>query len=437
MRTPTVAIIGRPNVGKSSLFNRFIRRRLAVVAEEPGVTRDRNYAVCDWNGVEFRLIDTGGMVLQAGDLMEKLIYEQAEFAIREADVVLFLVDIQVGVDHTDQNIARLLQKSDCECILVANKVDSEKQVPEIYEFMKLGLGEPQPVSAMTGYRVGDLLDELVSRLPVIDDDPEVDGDTIRVALVGRPNVGKSSFINRLIGQDRHIVTPMAGTTRDAVDTPFELDGQKYILVDTAGLRKKQKVHENIEFYTTLRASRAIDNCDVAVVLIDAADGLTAQDQRIFDQVHHCRRSAVLAINKWDLIEKDTHTADRFTERINDTLAKYAFLPEIYISALTGQRVKKVLSLVKQVYEESRKRIPTPELNDFLQKITSRQHAPARKGKFIKFNYITQSEVGPPTFVFFVNHPHLIDKSYIGYLSNQIRAAYGYEGVPFRMKFRKK
>jgi len=437
MSLRTVAIVGRPNVGKSSLFNRFIKKRLAVVAEESGVTRDRNYAICDWSGVDFRLVDTGGMVAHSDDLMEKLIYEQAEFAIAESDVVLFVVDIKDGIDPTDQKIARMLLKSGCECILAVNKVDTEGKQYEIYEFMKLGLQEPRAVSAATGYGVGDLLDEIVDRLPEQPAYDISDESIIRVALVGRPNVGKSSFINRLVGHDRHIVSPMAGTTRDAVDTPFEFDGQQYVLVDTAGLRKKQRVHEDVEFYTTLRASRAIDSCDVAIVLVDASAGLTAQDQRIFDQVHQNRRAAVLAVNKWDLIEKDTHTADRFTEQIKDTLAKYAFLPVIYVSALTGQRVAKVLTLVQQVYAESRKRIPTAELNEFLKQVTDRKHAPARKGKFIKFNYVTQSEIAPPTFVFFVNHPTLVDKSYMGYISNQIRSAYGFEGVPFRMKLRKK
>jgi GTP-binding protein len=437
MSLRTVAIIGRPNVGKSSLFNRFIRRRLAVVAEESGVTRDRNYALCEWAGVDFRLVDTGGMVAHSPDHMEKLIYGQAELAIAESDLVLFVVDSRTGIDPTDQKIARLLLKSGCECILAANKVDSDGQQYQIYEFMKLGLQEPHAVSAVTSYGVGDLLDKIVERLPEPPEDDGADDGTIRVALVGRPNVGKSSFINRLVGKERHIVSPIAGTTRDAVDTPFELDGQQYVMVDTAGLRKKHKVHEDIEFYTTLRASRAIDSCDVAIVLVDASAGLTAQDQRIFEQVHQNRRAAVLAVNKWDLIEKDTHTADRFTEQIKDSLAKYAFLPVIYVSALTGQRITKVLSLVKTVYAESCKRIPTPELNDFIEKLTERKHPPARKGKHIKFNYVTQSEVAPPTFVFFVNHPTLVDKAYMSYISNQIRATYGYEGVPFRMKLRKK
>ncbi len=436
MSLPTVAIVGRPNVGKSSLFNRFIRRRLAVVAEESGVTRDRNYTVTDWNGVDFRLIDTGGIVPASDNMMERLIHDQAEFAITEADLVLLVVDTQVGIDPVDRQIARRLHRSGRKCLLVANKADNEMIRQQIYEFMKLGLGEPMAASATSGLGIGDLLDAIVTNLPEPEEGKGED-EAIRVALVGRPNVGKSSFINRLIGQDRLIVSPEAGTTRDAVDTPFEFEEHKFILVDTAGLRKRYKVAENIEFYTSIRASRAIDEADVAVILIDAVDGLTAQDQHILEMVHKMRRAALLAVNKWDLVEKDTHTAGRYTEQIKATLARYSNLPVIYISALSGKRVTKVLELVRQVHYENHKRISTSELNRFLKEVTERQHPPAREGKYIKFMYITQSEVAPPTFIFFVNHPRLVDKSYISYLSNQLRSHYGFEGVPIRLKFRRK
>jgi len=437
MRLPTVAIIGRLNVGKSSLFNRLLHKQVAVVDEQPGVTRDRNYAVCDWSGASFRLVDTGGMAPGTDDLMEKLIHDQTEFAIVESDLVLFVVDTHVGPDPVDRRIARRLHQSGKECLLVANKVDNDRLENEIFEFLALGLGDPVPVSAKVGRGIGELLDKVISALPVTDQTAEVDESAIKVALVGRPNVGKSSFINRLIGQPRLLVTPIAGTTRDAVDTPFELDGQNYILIDTAGLRRKYKIHENIEFYTTLRTVRAIENCDVAVVLVDAVEGLTTQDQRILEQVFANRRAAVLAVNKWDLVEKDPATADRYTKAINAILAKFAHLPVIYVSALTGQRTAKVMSLVAQVYAEARKRIPTAELNEFLQRALNRRRPPARQGKYIKINYVAQTEVAPPTFVFFSNQPKLIDKTYIGYLSNQIRREYGFEGVPFRVKFRKK
>jgi len=437
MKLPVVAIVGRPNVGKSSLFNRLLQKQVAVVDEKPGITRDRNYAVCDWTGISFRLIDTGGMVPETDDLMEQLIYDQTEFAINESDLVLFVVDTHVGTDPTDRQIARRLHQTGRECILVANKTDNDAIEREIFEFLSLGLGDPFPVSAKIGRGIGDLLDKVVTALPGFDQVAEADIGAIKVALVGRPNVGKSSFINCLIGEQRHLVTPTAGTTRDAVDTPFELDDQNYILIDTAGLRRKYKVRENVEFYTTLRTIRAIEDCDVAIVLIDAVDGLTTQDQRILERVFYNRRSAVMAVNKWDLVEKDHTTADKYTKEINAILAKYAYLPVIYVSALTGQRTAKVMSLVKQVYAEARKRIPTAQLNEFLQKVITKRHPPARHGKYIKINYVVQTEVAPPTFIFFSNQPKLIDKTYIGYLSNQIRREFGFKGVPFRVKFRKK
>jgi len=437
MTIPTVAIIGRPNVGKSSLFNRFLQKRVAVVDKQSGITRDRNYAVCEWGTASFRLIDTGGMVPQTEDLMEKLIYDQTEFAINESDLVLFLVDTLVGPDPADRRIARRLHQSGKNCILVANKVDNDRLGSEIFEFLALGLGDPVPVSAKVGRGIGELLDIVAAKLPKDKQMGEIREDVIKVALVGRPNVGKSSFINQLIGQPRFLVTPIAGTTRDAVDTPLELNGQNYILIDTAGLRRKYKIRENVEFYTTLRAVRAIENCDVAVVLVDASAGLTAQDQRILEEVVTNRRATVLAVNKWDLIEKNSTTAAQYTKAVNAILAKYAYLPVIYVSALTGQRVAKVMSLVEKVYAETNKRIPTAQLNEFLQRVISKRHPPAKQGKYIKFNYIAQTEVAPPTFVFFTNHPKLVDKSYIGFLSNQIRQEFGFEGVPFRLKFRRK
>jgi GTP-binding protein len=433
---PTVAIVGRPNVGKSSLFNRFLRKNLAVVHEQSGVTRDRNYAICDWNGVQFYLVDTGGIVPDSADLMEKAISDQAEFAIHESDLVLMVVDTKVGIDTVDLQLARKLNKAEKTTLLIANKSDNEELSLQVFDFMKLGLGEPLAVSATVGLGVGDLLDKLVSSLPE-EEETAQDDSPIRVALVGRPNVGKSSFINKLIGQDRLIVTPIAGTTRDSVDTPFEFEGRKFVLIDTAGLRRKYKVTENIEFYTNLRTDRAIESCDVAVVLFDASEGVSTQDQRVLDKVISVRRAAVLAVNKWDLIEKDSLTADNYTKEIKDTLSRHGFLPVIYVSALTGQRVAKVLSLVEKVHEENHRRIDTPELNDFLQRVVGKKHPPARKGKHIKFYYAAQTEVAPSTFVFFSNYPELIDKSYIAYLTNQLRSSFGFEGVPIRLKFKKK
>ena len=436
MSLPIVAIVGRTNVGKSSLFNRFLRRRLAVVDPEPGVTRDRNYAVCDWNGREFRLVDTGGMTPGTRDVMEKAITDQADFALHEADLVLFVVDVQVGPDDHDERLARILHKSGKPCILVANKADDDFLENEVFSLARLGLGKPWPVSATVGRGIGDLLDAVVGLLPAPGEDVTPEG-AIRVALVGRPNVGKSSFINRLLGEERLLVSAVAGTTRDAVDTPFELDGQAYVLIDTAGLRRHYKVQENIEFYTNLRAERAIEDCHVAVVLVDAADGYTSQDQRILAQVLESRRPAVMAVNKWDLVEKDTHTADRFSEAIKESMAKFAFVPLIYVSALSGQRLGKVLELVKRVHAEHNKRISTPDLNELLKKAFGRRKPPAKQGKFIQLKYITQTEVAPPTFVIFANHPQLVDKGYLSYLSNQLRAEFGFEGSPIRLKCRRK
>jgi len=437
MRLPTVAIVGRPNVGKSSLFNRFLKRNIAVVDETPGVTRDRNYAVCDWNGVRFYLIDTGGIVPNSKDLMAKAITDQTDFAIHESDLVLFVVDAQVGADNVDLKIARSLNRSGKRYLLVANKADNEQLEAEIFDFLKLGLGEPMPVAATAGRNVGELLDQLVSMLPPVEELKPEEIESIRVALVGRPNVGKSSFINRLVGSERLLVTPVAGTTRDSVDTPFELEGQHYTLIDTAGLRRKYKVRENIEFYTNIRADRAIEGCDVAVVLVDATQGVSVQDQRIMEKVIGVRRPAVLAVNKWDLIEKDEAAVAEFGKALKEMLRRFSRLPVIYVSALTGQRVARVLPLVKQVHNENHRRIPTPELNDFLQAAVGKKHPPAKKGKYIRFYYVTQSETAPPTFIFFSNYPDLIDKTYISYLNNQLRATFGFDGVPIRLKFRKK
>ena len=439
MSLPTVAIVGRPNVGKSSLFNRFIRQRLAVVDSVSGVTRDRNYAECDWAGREFRLVDTGGIVPGTDDHMEKLIVSQVEFALLEADLILLVVDMQVGIDPAEREIIAQLRKTDKPIFLAANKSDNETMQMNAYEFMALGLGDPIPVSATVGLGIGELLDAIVEALPVPEEKDDPEEGVVRVALVGRPNVGKSSFINKMLGEDRLIVSPVAGTTRDAVDTPFEIPGRKnrYILVDTAGLRRRYKVTESLEFFTTLRTARAIDKCDVAVILVDAEAGLSVQDQRVIDQVMENRRAAVLAINKWDLIEKDSMTAMRFERDIKDRLARFSFLPVIFISALTGQRVVKVLDLVDEVDEQNRRRISTSALNEWLARVFAMRKPPARRHKYIQMKYITQSEISPPTFIIFSNYPQLIDKAYISYLANQLRASFGFEGVPIRLKFRRK
>ena len=431
MKLQTVAIVGRPNVGKSTLMNRLIRKRHAVVYDEPGSTRDRNYAECDWNGKSFRLVDTGGAVPNSSDEMERMIFDQSQFAVHESDVILYLVDTKVGTQPDDFKLAKIFRESGKPIILVANKADTPEPPAEVYDFLRLGLGEPYPISATGGLGIGELLDAIVTNLPPQPETESEDG-AIRIAVVGKPNVGKSSFINKLLGEERHIVSDIAGTTRDSVDSVVEYDDQKFVLVDTAGLRRKYKVHENVEFYTTLRTTRAIESCDVAIVLADS-QGITTQDQRILTQVLDARRAAILVVNKWDLIEKDNKTADEFTKALQERLARLAFVPIIFISALTGQRVQKVLTLAQKVYEQHHRHIETSELNDFLREAFGRRKPPAAQGKHIQFKYVTQTDTAPPSFVFFTTHPTLIDRSYLVYLENQLRERFGFEGVPIRIR----
>ena len=431
MKLQTVAIVGRPNVGKSTLMNRLIRKRHAVVYDEPGSTRDRNYAECDWNGKSFRLVDTGGAVPNSSDEMERMIFDQSQFAVHESDVILYLVDTKVGTQPDDFKLAKIFRESGKPIILVANKADTPEPPAEVYDFLRLGLGEPYPISATGGLGIGELLDAIVTNLPPQPETESEDG-AIRIAVVGKPNVGKSSFINKLLGEERHIVSDIAGTTRDSVDSVVEYDDQKFVLVDTAGLRRKYKVHENVEFYTTLRTTRAIESCDVAIVLADS-QGITTQDQRILTQVLDARRAAILVVNKWDLIEKDNKTADEFTKALQERLARLAFVPIIFISALTGQRVQKVLTLAQKVYEQHQRHIETSELNDFLREAFGRRKPPAAQGKHIQFKYVTQTDTAPPSFVFFTTHPTLIDRSYLVYLENQLRERFGFDGVPIRIR----
>jgi len=436
MSYPLVALIGRPNVGKSSLFNRFLRKRIAIVDDTPGVTRDRNYALCDWNGRYFYLIDTGGIIPDSRLEMARLILDQSETAISQADLILFVVDCQTGPDDIDQKIASNIRKSDKKVILLANKADNETEAMGQYEFLKLGLGDPIAVSATAGENIGDALDVIVEKLPS-PEELEVETPALRIAVIGRPNAGKSMFINRLIGQERVIVSPVPGTTRDAVDTPFEFEGRQYVLIDTAGLRRKARVKEDIEYYTTLRTLRAIENCDIALILIDAEQGLAFQDMKIVDDAIAARRGIVLAVNKWDLIEKDQHTADRFTEEIKNYARTLNFIPIIYISALTGQRVEKTLKIIDQVNENWQRRIPTSQLNDFLENIVAKQPPAAVQGKYIRIKYITQVDIKPPTFVIFCNFPKLIQKAYLRYIENRLRDEYEFEGIPLRIKVRQK
>ena len=434
MPLPIIAIVGRPNVGKSSLFNRMIKRKLAVIDSSPGVTRDRNFSQCQWNCREFYLVDTGGMVPGSRDAMERLILEQAQIAVDQADVILFVVDCQTSVTDIDSRIAKQLLRTDKPIVLAVNKSDNERIEREASEFYKLGFERIFPVSAINGRSTGDLMDEMVAHLPEISSDAPPEGQ-IRVAVVGRPNVGKSSFVNWLLGEDRHIVSSIPGTTRDSIDSALEYDGKNYLLIDTAGLRKRSKVKESVEYFTTLRTIRAIERCDVAVVLLEASEGLNFQELKIIDEVGEARRGMVLVVNKWDIFEKDGHSADIYTRQIKETVPTYDYLPVIFVSALTGQRLIKTLTLVDRVYAEYTKRIPTAELNDFLEEAVAHQTPAAVKGRWIKLLYMTQPVTAPPTFVIFSNYPKLIQESYLRYLTNRMRERFGFEGVPITIKLK--
>jgi len=436
MNVPLVALIGRPNVGKSSLFNRFLRKRLAIVDDTPGITRDRNYSLCDWNGREFYLVDTGGMIPNTKGAINRMVLEQAEIAVDQADLIVFIVDSKTGADEVDERIAHNLQKSGRNVLLIANKADGDYEENDRFRFMRLGLGEPLAVSATGGRNIGEALDLIVEKLPQAES-AESESDALRIAVIGKPNVGKSMFINRLIGQERAIVSPVPGTTRDAVDTPFEVDGKKYVLIDTAGLRRKARVKEDLEYFTTLRTLRAVENCHVALVLIDASQGPSVQDLKVIEDAVEARRGIVLAVNKWDLVEKDERTADKFTIAIKEFAKTIAYLPIIYISALTGQRVLKTISIIDHVYENWQRTIPTPELNNFLAEITQKQPPAAVQGKYIKLYYAAQAGTKPPSFVFFCNYPKSLQRSYLRYIENQFRARYDFEGIPIRFRYKKK
>ncbi len=435
MSLPIVAIIGRPNVGKSTLFNRLVKTRQAIVDGAPGITRDRLYRQCSWNGVDFMVVDTGGLLVGADEVLEAKVTEQARIAVDQADVVVFLLDSKVGAMEDDLRIARDLKKSHKNVIIAPNKVDDLSQETRASEFHSLGFDTVIAVSALNGLNIGDLLDAIVENLPSGGED-EFHED-IRVAIVGRPNVGKSSLVNAMTGENVTIVADLPGTTRDAIDTRYELNGCRYVLIDTAGLKKKNKYKDQLEYYTTLRTLRAIARCDITVIVIDSIDGLVTGDLRIANEAAELYRGIAFAFNKWDAVEKDHLTADRLRRAVAEKAPSFSYVPVLFISALTGQRVSRIWESIHEISLERKKRIPTSELNKFVKEIIERRPPPARRGKFIKVYYITQPEGDPPTFIFFCNHPKLLDKSYKRYLENRIREGYGFEGTPIKMIFKHK
>ncbi|MBE7040928.1 MAG: ribosome biogenesis GTPase Der [Ruminococcaceae bacterium] len=437
MRKPIVAIVGRPNVGKSTLFNKIVGSRISIVDDTPGVTRDRIYMESEWNGKEFLLIDTGG-IEPGDDVIVSNMRRQAELAISQADVLVLMTCVHDGLVAADSEAAAMLQKSGKPVLLAVNKVDNIGNPPmELYEFYNLGLGDPMPVSSIHGLGVGDLLDEIVALFPEQDAEDLEEDDTLKVALVGKPNVGKSSLINKILGEDRVIVSNIAGTTRDAIDAKVTRDGRDYTFIDTAGMRKRSKVEEGIEHYSVIRSLGAVDRADVCVIMIDAQEGVTEQDTKIAGYAHEQGKACVIAVNKWDLIEKDGKTMDSFRKKVAEGLSFMLYAPVVFISALTGQRLDRLFELINFVREQNTMRIRTGALNDVLNEATMRVQPPSDKGKRLKIYYITQASTAPPTFVLFVNNRQLAHFSYIRYLENQIRGVFGLEGTPVRFVLRER
>ena len=437
MPKPIIAIVGRPNVGKSALFNKLIGQRVSIVEDTPGVTRDRIYGESDWNGRKFILIDTGGIEPRTDSEILTFMREQAEIAISHADVIVFLTDIKTGLTASDQEVAGMLQRSGKPIVLAVNKMDSTGNVdPDFYEFYNLGLGDPIAVSAVHGHGTGDLLDECVKYFPPEGDDEE-DDDRIQVAIIGKPNVGKSSLTNKILGQQRTIVSNVAGTTRDAIDSYFENETGKYVFIDTAGMRKKSKVDEAIERYSVLRAQMAIERADVCLILIDAQEGVTEQDTKVAGMAHEAGKASIIVVNKWDLIEKDGKTMDKMREDIRRDLGYMTYAPVLFISAMTGQRVERLFELIQYVNNQAATRITTGMLNSVLADAQTRVQPPTDKGRRLKIYYMTQAGIKPPHFICFCNDARLFHFSYQRYLENQIRSVFGLEGTPIRMTIRQK
>ena len=437
MAEPIVAIVGRPNVGKSTLFNRLTQKRKSIVHSEAGITRDRVYETVNWAGRQFLLIDTGGFIPESTNQITKAIREQVRLAIEEANLVIFVVDASEPMTALDREIAEMIRRSQRDCLIVANKCDNERLEVNSLEFTELGLGDVFPISALNGRHIGDLLDAILQRIPrkiAANDDEK---DHLQLAIVGMPNVGKSSILNVLAGSEKAIVTDVPGTTRDAIDTKIKYFNEPVTLIDTAGMHKHRQIKDEVEYYSLLRAYRAIERCNVALVVVDAVKGFTRQDAAIVRQVIDLRKGLVIAINKWDLVQRETNTQVNFKHNLIEQFRELEHYPIIFISAKTHQRVHKILETARMVYENRKMRIGTSELNQFLQDVIDRTPPPANLGKFIKIKYITQVKTEPPVFVFFCNEPRLIKEEYRRFLENQLRRRFGFYGVPLIISFRNK
>lgn len=438
MGKPIVAIVGRPNVGKSTLFNIFANSRISIVEDTPGVTRDRLYADTEWLDNEFMMVDTGGIEIMNTDKIAVSIRQQAQIAIAEADVILFVCDARAGITHEDAEVAKMLRQSKKPIVLAINKADSPKQEMEIFEFYNLGIGEPIPVSAANHLGLGDLLDAVVEKFPETSAYGE-DGneDEIKVALIGRPNVGKSSIFNTLVGEERSIVSDVAGTTRDAIDTPVIREGQKFLFIDTAGMRRKARIDEPIEKYSIIRSLRAVDRSDVVLMVIDAIDGITEQDKKIAGYAHEAGKGIVLVVNKWDLYDKDNTSTLRYTENLRRELVFMQYAPVVFVSAMTKQRIHRLPEVIHYVAEQNAMRISTSVLNQVVEDAIAINPPPTEKGQRLKILYATQVKIKPPTFVILVNEPEIMHFSYQRYLENKLREAFGFEGTPLQMIIRGK
>ena len=435
MSKPVVAVVGRPNVGKSTLFNALAGSRISIVEDTPGVTRDRIYADVTWLNYQFTMVDTGGIEPESSDIILSRMREQAETAIMTADVILFLTDVRQGLVDADYKVADMLRRAARPVLLVVNKVDSfEKYMPDVYEFYNLGLGDPIPISAAGRLGIGELLDEVVKQFDPADLVEEED-DRPKIAVIGKPNAGKSSIINKLIGEERVIVSPIAGTTRDAIDTTVVRNGQEYVFIDTAGLRRKSKIKEELERYSIIRTVTAVERCDVAVLIIDATEGVTEQDAKIAGIAHERGKGVIIAVNKWDLVEKNDHTMKEFTDKIWQKLSYMPYAEMIFLSAKTGQRLPKLFDLIDAVIENCALRVQTGVLNEILTEAMAMKQPPSDKGKRLRIYYITQVSVKPPTFVMFVNDKKLTHFSYTRYIENQIRTTFGFRGTPVRFIYR--